>query len=307
LTADIDTDEKYLRLEEKLNAKIFGQQEAIAQIAETLRRRHTGLLINSGPRASFLFYGPSGVGKTAVCQVLAEQLYDTPHAFLRFDMSEYREAHTVSRLIGAPPGYIGHEDGGLLTAAIRHRPYSFILFDEIEKAHPDVRRLFLQILDNGTLTDSRGNVVSFRHAMLVMTANTGNSEMYPLGFQSSDLISDDSRMLKQFFSDEFLARLDAKICFRPLNETAAYQILHAHLHSLAEHLACRGITLNIDDCVYPFLYHRVPKNHGSRGLSHATEQYAHPPIAHALLDKTIGQGDTVTLTILDDTIVLNKE
>lgn len=307
LTSDADTDEKYRLLEQKLNSKIYGQQKAIAQIAQTLLRCHTGLSAGKGPRASFLFYGPSGVGKTAVCEALAEMLYDTPHAFLRFDMSEYREAHTVSRLIGAPPGYIGHEDGGLLTAAIRHRPYCFVLFDEMEKAHPDIHRLFLQILDNGTLTDSRGNTVSFRHTVLVMTANTANTEPRPLGFQTSDPTLNDSQMLGQFFSDEFLARLDAKIRFLPLSEPTAHQILERHLHALAERLGNRGITLNIDHRVMTFLYHRSPKNHGARGLSHAVEQFAEPVIAHALLEQSIVFGDTLTLTVSDDELVLQKE
>ncbi len=307
MTTDADTDRKYLSLEQILGERIFGQEEALAKIAETLRRQHTGLNTGTRPRASFLFWGPTGVGKTAVCEELAGILYDTPHAFLRFDMSEYRESHTVSRLIGAPPGYIGHEDGGRLTSAVRHHPYALVLFDEIDKAHPDVHRLFLQILDSGTLTDSRGHAVSFRHTVIVMTANSESAVSRPVGFQTKENITSDSQALGAQFPEEFLARFDALIHFKALDEDSAYRILSDQLSSLTARLSERGITLITDDSVLSFLYQRAPKNRGARGYQHIAAQYAEPPISHALLDGSLLSGNTIVLTVGDDTLVLKKE
>lgn len=306
VTDDADTDAKYLSLEQTLGARIFGQEDAIAEIARTLRQSRAGLHSGNRPKASFLFTGPTGVGKTAVCEVLAAVLYDTPHAFLRFDMSEYREAHTVSRLIGAPPGYVGHEEGGRLTSAIRHRPYAFVLFDEIDKAHPDVLRLFLQMLDHGTLTDSRGNAVSFRHTVIVMTANSDSAASRSVGFQSSGE-SSDSHDLTALFPTEFLARFDAVIHFKPLDRNSSFRILSAALANLAEQLATRGITLVADDTVLPFLCSRANKTRGARGYQHAVAQHAEPLIARALLDGSLGAGSTVRLYVSDDTLLVKTE
>jgi ATP-dependent Clp protease ATP-binding subunit ClpA len=171
VTANDENNTRYLTLESHLNNVVLGQEKAVAQIAETLRRRYIAVSSNRRTPISFLFYGPSGVGKTAIFEALDAHLFDSAHALIRFDMSEYRESHAVSRLIGAPPGYVGHDDGGLLTTAIRHRPYALVLFDAFEKAHPDVRNLILQLLDSGSLTDSRGGTVSFRHAIVVLTVS----------------------------------------------------------------------------------------------------------------------------------------
>ena len=307
VTADADTDQKYLTLEKTLGARIFGQEEAIAAIAAALRRSRSGLHIGTRPMASFLFFGPTGVGKTAMCQALAELLFDTPHAFLRFDMTEYREAHTVSRLIGAPPGYIGHEDGGRLTSAIRHRPYALVLFDEIEKAHPDVRRLFLQMLDNGTLTDSRGNAVSFRHTIIVMTANSETSAPRSVGFGAQTDTEDSNRTLHTLFEREFLARFDAVIPFRPLTEEIAHRILALQLSAIAEQLAARSVTLTIDDAVLPFLYRKAPSEHGARGYQQTAARYTEAPISQALLDGTLVSGSHAVLSVGDDQLILQNE
>ncbi len=307
VTTDADTDRKYLTLEQTLAKQIFGQEEAIGAIAATLRRCRSGLHVSRRPQASFLLFGPTGVGKTALCQALAAVLYDSPDAFLRFDMTEYREAHTISRLIGAPPGYVGHEDGGRLTSAIRHRPYALVLFDEIDKAHPDVLRLFLQILDNGTLTDSRGNAVSFRHTVIVMTANSDTTAPRHAGFGPRNNEQEDTTRLHALFPEELLGRFDAVISLKPLSKETAYKILSGCLSALTETLSERGVTLTSDDGVLPFLYQKSPKNRGARGYQHTAAQYAEPLISQALLDGRLGTGSRAVLSVSDDTLTLKIE
>ena len=222
-------------------------------------------------------------------------------------MTEYREAHTVSRLIGAPPGYVGHEDGGRLTSAVRHRPYALVLFDEIEKAHSDVRRLFLQMLDNGTLTDSRGNAVSFRHTVIIMTANSETAAPRSVGFGAQTVTEDSNRTLHTLFEREFLARFDAVIPFRPLTEEIAHRILALQLSAIAEQLAARSVTLTVDDAVLPFLYHKAPREHGARGYQQTAAVYAEPPISQALLDGTLVSGSHAVLSVGDDQLILQNE
>ena len=307
LTADGEQTARYLSLEENLNRAVFGQETAISGIAEILRRHHVGVLSERRSPISFLFYGPSGVGKTAVCEALAAQLFDSPHAFLRFDMAEYREAHTVSKLIGAPPGYIGHDDGGALTTAVRHRPYSLILFDAFEQAHPDVRHLIVQLLDSGTLTDSRGNPVSFRHAVAVLSATVDSaSHTHPLGFSRSTAADSEHGMLSSVFSAELLSHIDAPIRFQRLCDETLVKILSAQLAELAAGMAKRGITLDFDDSLISFLLQKHPKEQGARGLRRTAAQMTEAPIANALLDHSVITGDHIRMSAENDRIVLIK-
>ena len=297
---------RYDTLGAHLHSTIFGQAEAIDAVTDALRR-HSADLTDRPTPISFLFYGPGGVGKTAVCEAVAAHLFDSSHAFLRFDMSEYREAHTVSRLIGAPPGYIGHDDGGLLTTAVRHRPYALILFDGIAHAHPDVVRLITQILDRGTLTDSRGNHVSFRHTVVVLTADTeAASPARTPGFTAN---TEQTRLLppKELVSAELLSLIDAVIPFRPLDESVFAQILQSQLDALAKRLGERGITLHCDPTLLPFLLRRIPENRGTRGARRIAAQLTEQPIAQALLDKTLRRGDCVRLAPQNDTVVIVPE
>ncbi|MBE6657567.1 MAG: ATP-dependent Clp protease ATP-binding subunit [Ruminococcaceae bacterium] len=309
MTADEDIKMRYLTLEAQLNAVVFGQEQAISTIADVLRRQHTGLSDRQRPAASFLFCGPTGVGKTAVCETLAAILFDTPHAFLRFDMAEYREAHAAAKLIGAPPGYIGHDEGGILTSAIRHRPYALLLFDQIALAHPDVRHLFLQLLDNGYLTDSRGSRISFRHTIIVMTVNdhTEDRPVHPLGFTQPAAGSTENAVLSDMFSAEFLSRFDALIRFQPLDEAAGKRILRKQLTILASRLAERGISLAFDDALIAHLYQISPHKMGARGLYRTAEQTIETLIAQAMLNSTLRRGDCVQPIPENGTIRLNTK
>ena len=300
-----DHSARIARLRRQLEDTVIGQKEAIAAIIDALRRHSAALDTDRRTPLSFLFYGPSGVGKRAVCEAIADLLFDTPHAFLPFDMSEYREAHTVSRLIGAPPGYIGHSDGGMLTAAVRHRPYALLLFDGIEHAHPDVIRLILQILDSGTLTDSRGTAVSFRHTIVVLTQDTSASHATrPLGFVSpSDTLTSDT-VPKNILPIDVTSHVDAQIFFRTLDDTALSQMLQARLTSLVRRMADRGITLLTDDVLLPYLLRHLPKDRGTRVFCRMADQITEQPIAEALLDGTLQNGDRIRLTVIDNEVRL---
>lgn len=308
LTSDSKDSARYILLEANLNKTVLGQENAISEISEVLRRRHIGMITDCRLPISFLFYGPSGVGKTMTCEALAAQLFDSPHAFIRFDMSEYREAHTVSRLIGAPPGYIGHDDGGILTTAIRHRPYSLILFDAFEKAHPDVRHLMIQMLDSGILTDSRGHSVSFRHTVVVLSADIDPTlHTHTLGFSRPSVDNTEHEILSDLFSAELLSHIDAPICFRPLSDKTLAQILLAQLGELSATMEKRGITFDFDDTLIPYLLHQHAKEQGARGLRRAAAQLTETPIANALLEKSISAGDRIRISVQNDQIILEKD
>ncbi|MDD4819065.1 MAG: AAA family ATPase, partial [Candidatus Colwellbacteria bacterium] len=251
--------EKLIRIEDELHEKVVGQDEAISAISNALRRARAGLADPNRPLGSFMFLGPTGVGKTELAKALAKFMFNKEDALIRVDMSEYMERHSVSRLIGSPPGYVGHDDGGQLTEIVRHRPYSLILFDEIEKAHPEVFNILLQVLDNGRLTDSKGKVVNFKNTIIILTSNAGSElgkEMSRIGFSSP---SDDEReekeedyrekvmeALKEEFRPEFLNRLDDIIIFKSLTQNDLVKIVDIQLAEVQKRLDEKGIKVNVN-------------------------------------------------------------
>ena len=248
--------EKLLRMEDALHERIIGQDEAVAAVADAIRRARSGLKDPSRPIGSFIFLGSSGVGKTELAKALAEFMFDDEDALVRIDMSEYREQHTVSRLFGAPPGYVGYEEGGQLTEAVRRRPYSVILFDEIEKAHPDVWNALLQILDDGRLTDGQGRMVDFRNTVIIMTSNLGTEfarKGGPLGFVTTsdpELVADHKkieRALRETFRPEFLNRIDEIIVFSPLTLEQVEHIVDLQMHAVGERMGEQGLIVELTD------------------------------------------------------------
>ena len=216
-----DDDVRLLRIEEELHSRVIGQADAVGVVSDAVRRARAGLKDPTRPVGSFIFVGPTGVGKTELAKALAEYLFDSEDALVRLDMSEYQERHTVSRIVGAPPGYVGYDDGGGLTELVRRRPFRVVLLDEIEKAHPDVFNLLLQVLDDGRITDSQGRTVDFRNTVVIMTSNLGTSARMDtrIGFAGSheERARDSERALKDLFRPEFLNRVDEIVCFDPLS------------------------------------------------------------------------------------------
>ena len=254
--------EKLLHLEEELHKRVVGQEEAIAAIADAVRRSRAGLNDPRRPIGSFIFLGTTGVGKTELAKALAEYLFDDENMMTRIDMSEYQEKHTVSRLVGAPPGYVGYDEGGQLTEAVRRKPYSVVLFDEIEKAHPDVFNILLQVLDDGRLTDNKGRLVNFKNTIIIMTSNMG-SQVIRENFAD---INDDNRqeviektkvevldMLKQTIRPEFLNRIDEIIMFTPLNEREIEEIVGIQVSGIRKMLAKNGVQLEVTPEALSFL------------------------------------------------------
>ncbi|MEP6788770.1 MAG: AAA family ATPase, partial [Acidobacteriota bacterium] len=259
-----------------------------------------GLQDPNRPIGSFIFLGPTGVGKTETARALAEFLFDDERAMIRLDMSEYMEKHAVARMIGAPPGYVGYDEGGQLTEAVRRRPYSVILFDEIEKAHPDVFNVLLQILDDGRLTDSKGRVVDFKNTVLIMTSNLGSREIQsatenPLA--DRDIRSDVLQVLRDHFKPEFLNRIDDIVVFGQLARDQIAQIIDVHLEKLRKNLAERGITIELDDSARELIiedgYDPV---YGARPLKRAIQSLIQNPLAVSLLNGDIASGQTVRVT-----------
>ena len=246
--------DKLLHLEDELHKRVIGQQEAIAAIADAVRRSRAGLNDPRRPIGSFIFLGTTGVGKTELAKALAEYLFDDENMMTRIDMSEYQEKHTVSRLVGAPPGYVGYDEGGQLTEAVRRKPYSVVLFDEIEKAHPDVFNILLQVLDDGRLTDNKGRMVNFKNTIIIMTSNMGSNvirenfaRMTP---ENHDEVVEKTKgevleMLKQTIRPEFLNRIDETIMFTPLNEREIEEIVGLQINSVKKMLAKNGVTLEV--------------------------------------------------------------
>ena len=308
--------ERLGRLEKDLSDVVVGQSAAISGIARAIRRSRLGLSDPRRPIGSFLFTGPSGVGKTALCRALSASLFGDERALIRFDMSEYMEKHSVSRLIGSPPGYVGHEEGGRLTEQVRRRPYSVLLFDEIEKAHPAIFDLLLQVLDNGMLTDSTGRHVDFRNTVIILTSNLGSdsSSHRSVGFGTSEQTSADLDRLKamtavrETFRPEFLNRLDAIIPFSPLSHDHAREITKRILNELAERARTPGLTLLYDnDVVAHIVSNGFEAASGARSLHRAAVQMVEDPLTSALISGELRAGDCVRLTVRDGKIVLEKE
>jgi len=304
--------QKLLRMEEALHRRIVGQEEAIAAIADAIRRARSGLKDPRRPIGSFIFIGPSGVGKTELAKALAEFLFDDEDALFRLDMSEYRERHTVSRLMGAPPGYVGYEEGGQLTEAVRRRPYRVILFDEIEKAHPEVFNALLQILDDGRLTDGQGHVVDFRNTVLIMTSNIGTkyaTEGGTLGFLKREGGSAEERErrreieqgLKKTFRPEFLNRIDEVIIFHTLTMEHMKQIVDLQMQEIAERLAEQDLHIELSDEARQWLAETgYDPQFGARPLRRTLLRYVESPLSRKLLRGEFSAGDTVFVDITED-------
>lgn len=298
--------EKLLKIEEKLHQRVVGQDRAIAAIANAVRRSRAGLSDPERPSGSFLFLGPTGVGKTEVCKALAEFLFDSEQALVRIDMSEYMEKHAVSRLIGAPPGYVGYEEGGYLTEAVRRKPYSVILLDEVEKAHPDVFNILLQVLDDGRLSDSHGRTVNFKNTVIVMTSNIGSHEIQSMPFDTpyESMHEKLSEMLLQHFRPEFINRIDETVIFHSLSKSQIASIAKFQISILQKRLQEQYIELVLSDEVVEYLgeagYDPV---YGARPLKRLIQQEVENPLAQAILSGEVLPNSTIKATLLGEEAV----
>jgi ATP-dependent Clp protease ATP-binding subunit ClpB len=291
--------EKLLKMEQRLRSRVVGQDEAVVAVSNAVRRARAGLQDPNRPMGSFLFLGPTGVGKTELTKALAEFLFDDEHALIRIDMSEYMEKHAVSRLIGAPPGYVGYDEGGSLTEAVRRRPYQVVLFDEVEKAHPDVFNVLLQVLDDGRLTDGQGRTVDFRNTLIVLTSNLGSEILASLGDEEPSEAARDGVMeiVRRSFRPEFLNRLDEILLFRRLSRTDMGAIVDIQLRRLEKLLVDRKIALQIDASARAWLgeagYDPV---YGARPLKRVIQRQLQNPLAQMILAGQVNDGDTVPVS-----------
>ncbi|HEX3940932.1 MAG TPA: ATP-dependent chaperone ClpB [Acidobacteriaceae bacterium] len=289
---------KLVEMEDRLRERVVGQDEALASVANALRRSRAGLSDPKRPIGSFIFLGPTGVGKTETARALAEFLFDDEQALIRIDMSEYMEKHAVARLIGAPPGYVGYDEGGQLTEAVRRRPYSVVLFDEIEKAHPDVFNVLLQVLDDGRLTDSKGRTVDFKNTVLIMTSNLGAHLLQGENLNSEaafDAVREQIMdVVRQSFRPEFLNRVDDIVIFRPLGEDQLSRIVDLRLHDLRKLLEERKVTLELsEEARHQLLMTGYDRQYGARPLKRAIQRLIQDPLAVKILDGEVVSGDTV--------------
>jgi ATP-dependent Clp protease ATP-binding subunit ClpB len=303
--------EKLLRMEDNLHKRVIGQNQAVVAVANAVRRSRAGLSDPNRPNGSFLFLGPTGVGKTELCKALAEFLFDSEEAMVRIDMSEFMEKHSVARLIGAPPGYVGYEEGGYLTEAVRRRPYAVLLLDEIEKAHPDVFNILLQVLDDGRLTDGHGRTVDFRNAVIVMTSNLGSDAIQDLT-KNRSFISDAARqeaiknsvleVVGGHFRPEFLNRIDEVVVFEPLAQEQIRGIADIQLARLRKRLQERDLNLDVDDGALDKLVSiGFDPVYGARPLKRAIQQYIENPLAQDILAGTFAPGSTIRCRIDEST------
>ncbi|MEM6760771.1 MAG: AAA family ATPase, partial [Pseudomonadota bacterium] len=291
--------EKLLRMEDQLHARVIGQNSAVRAVANAVRRARAGLNDENRPLGSFLFLGPTGVGKTELTKAVAEFLFDDDSAMVRIDMSEFMEKHAVARLIGAPPGYVGYDEGGVLTEAVRRRPYQVVLFDEVEKAHPDVFNVLLQVLDDGVLTDGQGRTVDFKQTLIILTSNLGAQALsqLPDGADSSQARRDVMDAVRAHFRPEFLNRLDETIIFDRLNRGDMDGIVNIQMAKLLKRLAGRKIALQLDESAKKWLadegYDPV---FGARPLKRVIQTALQNPLAEMLLAGDIGDGQSVDVT-----------
>ena len=292
---------KLLRMENAIAKRIVGQEDAVRAVSDAVRRSRSGLGDPHRPLGSFLFLGPTGVGKTELCKALAEFLFDTEEAMVRIDMSEFMEQHSVARLIGAPPGYVGYDEGGVLTEAVHRRPYSVILFDEIEKAHRDVFNLLLQVLDDGRLTDGHGRTINFTNTIVVMTSNLGSEKLQDLADDGAADVETEmvvKEILKRHFRPEFLNRIDETLVFHRLEQGQMKRIAQIQLDLLKKRLAGRKITLEVTerslDCLAREGYDPA---FGARPLKRLIQRYIENPLAKHILAGDFNEGDTVTIDV----------
>jgi ATP-dependent Clp protease ATP-binding subunit ClpB len=300
--------QKLVTMEERLNQRVIGQDEALAAVANAVRRARAGLQDPNRPVGSFIFLGPTGVGKTETARALAEFLFDDERAMVRLDMSEYMEKHAVARMIGAPPGYVGFEEGGQLTEAVRRRPYAVILFDEIEKAHPDVFNVLLQILDDGRLTDSKGRTVDFKNTVLIMTSNLGSREIQAAEGDEKQVREAVTQELRLHFKPEFLNRIDDIVIFHQLSREQIKEIIDVQLERLRSTLSDRGITLTLDDSARQLLAREgYDPQYGARPLKRAIQTLIQNPLAVKLLRGEIAPGQTITVSANGDQMMFATE
>ena len=302
--------DKLLQLEDELHHRVIGQDEAVTAVADAIQRSRAGLADPNRPIASFIFLGPTGVGKTELAKALASYLFDTEEAIVRIDMSEYMEKHAVSRLIGAPPGYVGYDEGGQLTEAIRRRPYSVVLFDEIEKAHPDVFNIMLQILDDGRVTDAQGHTVDFKNTIIIMTSNIGSQ--YILDLAGDESRYEDMRLrvmeaMRNSFRPEFLNRIDEIIIFHGLNKQELRQIVQLQVQRLEQRLGDRKMTLKLSAAALDFLaevgYDPV---YGARPLKRAIQRELETPNAKSILRGVFNEGDTIFVDVENERLAFKR-
>ena len=304
--------EKLLQMEQQLHTRVVGQEEAIKVVSDAVRRSRAGLADPNRPGGSFLFLGPTGVGKTELCKALAEFLFDSSDAMIRIDMSEFMEKHSVARLIGAPPGYVGYEEGGYLTEAVRRRPYSLILLDEVEKAHGDVFNILLQVLDDGRLTDGQGRTVDFRNTVIVMTSNLGSQLIQEMSGDDSpeaylQMKSSVMGVVQAHFRPEFVNRLDDIVVFHPLDKAQIRQIARIQLRGLESRLRERGIALEVADAAFDLLGNvGFDPVYGARPLKRAIQQQLENPLASRILSGAFASGDTVKVDAEGGQLVFAK-
>ena len=301
--------EKLLKMEEVLSQRVVGQEEAVRAVANAVRRARAGLNDPKRPLGSFLFLGPTGVGKTELTKAIAEYLFDDDQAMVRIDMSEFMEKHSVARLIGAPPGYVGYEEGGVLTEAVRRRPYQVILFDEVEKAHPDVFNVLLQVLDDGQLTDGQGRTVDFKQTLIVLTSNLGAQALsaLPEGADSSQARAQVMEAVRAHFRPEFLNRLDEIIIFHRLTREHMAGIVKIQLKQLEARLAARNITLEVDDAAREWLAREgYDPVFGARPLKRVIQRSLQNPLAEMILAGEIHDGDTVRVSAGPDGLIVGN-
>lgn len=307
--------DRLLHMEDIMHKRVVGQNEGVCAVAKAIRRARAGLKDPKRPIGSFLFLGPTGVGKTELARSLAEAIFGDESAMIRFDMSEYMEKHTVSRMVGAPPGYIGYDEGGQLTDAIRRKPYAVILLDEIEKAHPDVFNILLQVLEDGRLTDSQGRTVDFKNTVIIMTSNAGAFKLQKqssntLGFAINDNaneeVNDNAKKLvmeevKKQFKPEFLNRIDEIIIFNPLTDKELLQIVDLLLHDVENRLQLLGIKISVTDKAKQYiLSHGTDSAYGARPLKRAVQRYLEDPLAEEILRKKVKEHQQITVDCVDD-------
>jgi ATP-dependent Clp protease ATP-binding subunit ClpB len=301
--------EKLVKMEDRLGHRVIGQEEAVVAVSNAVRRARSGLQDPNRPIGSFIFMGPTGVGKTELAKALAEFLFDDEQAIIRIDMSEYMEKHSVARLIGAPPGYVGYEEGGYLTESVRRRPYSVVLFDEIEKAHPEVFNILLQILDDGRMTDGHGRTVDFKNTLIVMTSNIGSQWIQDLGAgRREEMEQQVMNALRTTFKPEFLNRVDETIIFQSLLPEQIIKIVDLQLERLKKRLAEKQIELVLTEKAKEFL----AKNgydpiYGARPLKRAIQRYLENPLSMEILKGKIANGSSIVVDTDDNDLLFNIE
>jgi ATP-dependent Clp protease ATP-binding subunit ClpB len=289
--------EKLLRMEDYLGERVIGQEVAVREVSDAVRRSRAGIADPNRPTGSFLFLGPTGVGKTELAKAVAEFLFDDERAMVRIDMSEYSEKHSVSRLVGAPPGYVGYEEGGQLTEAVRRRPYTVVLLDEVEKAHPEVFDILLQVLDDGRLTDGQGRTVDFRNAILILTSNLGSQFLVDVQTPFEERKEQALAVVRQQFRPEFLNRLDAMVMFEPLDRVELERIARLQVAQLQHRLDDRRITLEITEDALAWLVNvGFDPAYGARPLRRLVQTAIGDPLAKEILSGEVRIGDTVVIS-----------